>query len=234
MRVMPRLLNSTGIKDVRRVLLLASHYDDAVLSAGCFMAGRPDCHVVTVFAGMPKDEEMLTEYDKNCGFESAAQALNVRKDENNEALAFLSATSESLDLVDNGYGEPFNESALLRKVGALMLNPNFELILAPIGISHPDHERLGDAVAKLAPTTRTPVYLWEDLPDRVTWPERVVERMGVLPKMALDFLGDGSMVAKIRALTCYRSQIGLINTYNTFVPERFWRLEKPPVEEMRA
>ena len=68
---------------MKKVLLISPHFDDAVLSAGQFMAERPDCEVVTVFAGMPlTPERVVTPYDEKCGFKNAQDAMAERQREN--------------------------------------------------------------------------------------------------------------------------------------------------------
>jgi hypothetical protein len=60
---------------MRAVLAVSAHLDDAVLSAGQFIAGRPDCVIATVLAGTPSTKAVLTAYDAKTGFNSAAEAV---------------------------------------------------------------------------------------------------------------------------------------------------------------
>lgn len=69
---------------MRAVLAISAHLDDAVLSAGQFIAGRPDCVIATVLAGTPSTKAVLTAYDAKTGFKSAAdstEAQSIRCDE---------------------------------------------------------------------------------------------------------------------------------------------------------
>ena len=59
---------------MRAVLAISAHLDDAVLSAGQFIAGRPDCVIATVLAGTPSTKAVLTAYDAKTGFKSAADS----------------------------------------------------------------------------------------------------------------------------------------------------------------
>ena len=61
-------------------LIVSPHLDDAVLSVGQVMAGRPDMTVATVFSGVPRrcGPGDLTTYDRDCGFTSAAKAISVK------------------------------------------------------------------------------------------------------------------------------------------------------------
>lgn len=64
---------------MKKMLLVSPHFDDAVLSAGQFMADRPDAEVVTVFGGFPVTSERIkTPYDEKCGFKNAQDAVASR------------------------------------------------------------------------------------------------------------------------------------------------------------
>jgi hypothetical protein len=53
---------------MRAALVISPHLDDAILSAGQFLVGRPHVTVATVFAGTPPTTDVLTSYDRSCGF----------------------------------------------------------------------------------------------------------------------------------------------------------------------
>jgi hypothetical protein len=204
------------------VLIIQSHYDDGPLSVGQFMAGRNDCTVLTVFSAIPKDKDLLTDYDKSCGFKSSKEAMESRRWEDGQATAMLGAEWEHLGRLDYQYSNGDYKNLSTQLIGMIALG-DYEMVLAPLGLRHPDHLAVGDAIIKLGLSN---LYLYEDLPHRVTHPELVFERLKNLPeqiKPKLEFIGDGPIEIKMRALMCYKSQMlrGDLNPYNLYVSERF-------------
>ncbi len=211
---------------MNKILLVSPHLDDAILSAGQLMADRTDNVVVTVFAGNPTDAENVhTPYDKNCGFGDAASAMWARRYENEQATGLLEATAINLEFIDEQYGEFNDFDEIVAKLQSILDNGKYDYILAPLGLGHPDHITVSNAVQKLE--TNLPVYLWEDIPLRVVEPELVPERLKELGLHFVDKvdLPAGDVARKIRSLSCYTSQIGtgILDPYLLYVPERFYR-----------
>lgn len=219
---------------MKKVLVISPHFDDAVLSAGQFMADRPDAEVVTIYAGFPLTaEHVQTPYDKKCGFDNAEDAVAQRQRENNEALALLEATVIDLEFPDSQYetnlANHVSIDEITKALQELVDKVDYEFILAPLGLGHPDHLKVTDAVTRLK--TDKDIYLWEDLPIRVVEPHLVPPRLQQL-NLGLDKLwqpgttGD-KMSKKIRSMLCYKSQIhtGILDPYIMYVPERFWRYQ---------
>lgn len=212
---------------MNKILLVSPHLDDAILSAGNLMADRMDNVIVTIFAGNPENAENVhTPYDKSCGFGDAAGAMAQRRHENDLATALLNADAINFEFVDEQYGEPTPTSMITQALQNLIDEHDYDYILAPLGLGHPDHVQVSDAVRRL--DTTKPIYLWEDLPLRVVEPELVVQR---LYDIGLSFndkvnLPAGDVARKIRALTCYASQIGtgILDPYLLYVPERFYKI----------
>ena len=86
-----------------RTLVVSPHLDDAVLSCGEFLSAASDATVVTVFAGMPADCGVSTDYDRQCGFVSAEHAMRTRWQEDRAALATLGVELMHLPCVDSQY-----------------------------------------------------------------------------------------------------------------------------------
>lgn len=210
---------------MNKILLVSPHFDDAVLSAGQLMAGRPDCDVVTVFAGYPLSaEKKKTEYDKKCGFNNALDAVSMRRREDLEALSLLRAKPIHWEFTDEQYGESFDDATFEYMLLDRLKKIKYEFMVVPLGLGHPDHIVLSDIIRELQPQIKIPVYYWEDLPLRVVQPELVPPRLEELGLKKLVSIGDGPIANKIRSLTCYRSQIGtgILDPYLMYVPERFW------------
>lgn len=211
---------------MQKVLLISPHFDDAVLSAGQFMAGRPDVEVMTIFAGFPKDIE-LSEYDKKCGFKTSKDAVAVRRFEDREATAMLNATFIHCKFPDGQYNEAVEDDRIAKVILKQISKEDYEFIVAPLGLGHPDHLKVANIVRKLEKKDKIelPCYYWEDMPLRVIEPELVPARLKEMKLKELTKIGDGEMAKKIRALTCYKSQIGtgILDPYVMYVPERFWK-----------
>lgn len=215
---------------MKKILLLSPHFDDAVLSAGQLLAGRPNADVVTVFAGTPV-ETVLSDYDKKCGFASSKDAVAARKLEDENALALLGANQICWHFVDGQYTEqPLLDYNPVFFIGVEILKQveleDYEFIVAPLGLGHPDHTTVAEALHTIIKGKHLslPVYYWEDLPLRVVEPEQVPPRLQELGLTQRKFIGDGPIAKKIRALSCYKSQIGtgILDPYVMYVPERFW------------
>jgi len=215
---------------MKKILLVSPHFDDAVLSAGQFMADRPDAEVVTVFGGFPLTASRVkTPYDIKCGFENAEDAVAQRRRENDSALALLEATAINLDFPDGQYGNETDTEQITEKLQEILSSYDYEFIMCPIGLGHPDHIKVTDAV--LALNTDLPIYLWEDLPLRVMEPELVWSRLIELKlsstKLTQHATTNDKMAKKIRSMLCYQSQIhtGILDPYIIYVPERLWQYQ---------
>lgn len=214
---------------MNKILLVSPHFDDAILSAGQFMADRPDTVVLTVFGGFPKNaDEVHSPYDEKSGFKNAQEAVEARRWEDNMAVSMLKGTAIHLDFPDSQYGEHSSLPNITSEIQRILDAGEYEGIYAPIGLDHPDHEIVTLAVTSLI--TDLPIVLWEDLPTRVVYPEQVPER---LRQIGLAYRPDRvifekTLIAdKMRSLACYGSQIstGILDPYILYVPERFYKYE---------
>lgn len=209
---------------MKKVLVISTHLDDAILSAGQFIAGRGgNVDVLTVFSGIPMKKKLLTQYDKSCGFKNSKDAMVVRRQEDMEACAILNARPLHTKYLDSQYTDNF-ATEWIADLLELVAICKYEMILAPLGLRHPDHIDVANNVSMLGLDN---LYFYEDLPHRVTNPELVFERLDhfELERNKPVFLGDGPIADKVRALWCYKSQMGRgdLNPYNLFVTERFWK-----------
>lgn len=211
-----------------KALLISPHFDDAILSAGQLMAGRPDCVVATVYAAEPLNWDRQTEYDKKCGFDNAKDSVAVRALEDMEACALLQARAIHMEFVDGQYNEPSKPKDIKKELTELVNSDFFEFVVAPLGLDHPDHKVISDILLEMKKEgkIKRPLYLWEDLPTRVVYPEQAFERIQELGLTEQAHIGTGPIADKVRALWCYRSQIrtGILDPYVMYVNERFWKV----------
>lgn len=213
---------------MNKVLLVSPHFDDAILSAGQFMAERPDTVVLTVFGGFPQNADTVhSPYDEKSGFKNAKEAVEARRWEDNLAVSMLRGTAIHLEFADSQYNEYNLVEDITDEIQRILNAGDYEAIYAPIGLDHPDHVSVTNAILKLK--TDLPVYLWEDLPTRVVYPEQVPAR---LAQLGLDYIPERTIfnktliADKMRALACYGSQIstGILDPYVLYVPERFYKI----------
>ena len=142
-----------------KAVVVSPHLDDAVLGCGVFLARAPGATVVTVCAGVPRPDSQLTEWDAACGFGSAREAIEARRDEDRQALATLGALPRCLDYLDDQYGQEDSEgskdsedrqwiSSVARDVRRVIREIDPDVVLCPLGLFHHDHDRV-HAAARL-------------------------------------------------------------------------------------
>lgn len=215
---------------------MSAHLDDAAFGCGAWLAARPGAVVLTLFAGVPPHPRRSTEWDRRCGYASAADAIAGRREEDRTALGHLRARPRWLPFLDGQYRDadpPADLPALLagelRRLGCTRL-------LLPFGLVHPDH-RLAHAAA-LAAWRRLPgteAWAYEDCPYRRepgALQRRLVELAGA-GVVATPTSGSGraSRRAKALAIDAYRSQwlaLGAAAREDVCRPEGIWALRIEP------
>jgi LmbE family N-acetylglucosaminyl deacetylase len=217
------------------MLVISPHLDDAVLSCGELLAARPGAVVLTVFAGTPRDAARLTDWDARCGFRSAAEAMAVRRHEDDAALAVLGGAARRLSFCDAQYGETPTVEALVPALLALAHDLPDEPLLYPLGLFHSDHRLVHEAVrALLRERPSRAALAYEDVPYR-SLPGVLQQRLaelgaqGVAATPADEARPDATTAqAKARALALYASQVrsfGPGGLDDATRPERLWRLD---------
>ena len=231
--------------ELRRVVVVSPHLDDAVLGCGRFLSAHPGATVVTVFAGNPpKYPEPMRVWDVQSGFAPRDDVMETRRNEDDAALACVGATPVHLDLIEYTYNP--GDVAVPPDVIAESLAPTLAaldptLVLAPFGLANPDHDM----------THRACMLTRDRLPDHVSW--WCYEDMGYkhipgmlawrVSKLFRSELWPTPMVVptvvdhdrKRAAIECYQSQLGPLNRDHALaariggaVPEQFWQLAPPP------
>lgn len=204
-------------------LIISPHLDDAVLSIGQFIAGNDDVTVLTVFAGIPKDKELISPYDEKMGFSHSYIAARVRRNEDGRALQLLGAKWRYLDYLDGQYNNPADTGDIVNDI--IMEAGQYDLLLGPVGIQHPDHVQVAQAMRQAANYLDMPIYLYADLPYRVIYPGAVHELVNGLIS---EYPGEkGTKDAKLGACQEYSSQWDKedIVAKNVLISEQMWRLK---------
>ncbi|HEY9064885.1 MAG TPA: PIG-L family deacetylase [Burkholderiaceae bacterium] len=217
-------------------VVVSPHLDDAVLSAGTWLAAYPGALVVTVFAGMPHDGGKLTDWDRRAGFASAAEAVAARRAEDRAALAVLQAEPLWLDHVDDQYAEPHPLEMLVASLRAVLRRHAPAQVLAPLGLFHRDHVLTQRAcVHAMQAEGVTALTAYEDaiyraIPGCLQQALLRLARDGVQATPALDQPGGGHPDRKARALQAYASQCQAFSRDqwdDALRPERHWQLTWP-------
>jgi LmbE family N-acetylglucosaminyl deacetylase len=215
-------------------IVISPHLDDAVLSVGQWLATQDDVQVVTVFAGAPPDPQYLGDYDRlHGGATSSRAAMLERQAEDRAACALLGVEPVHLGFYDCQYNARYNnhEAEIVEMLARLCAGASH--VLAPLGVGHPDHLLLS-RLAREACTTRTSMWLYEDLPNvPLARQEQVDEARDAITyqgwsgaeRILLAGDDDESLWRKVRALGCYRSQIDGITT-TMLTAEAVWEISR--------
>lgn len=221
------------------LVIVSPHLDDAVLSCGQLLADRPECVVVTVFAGSPvRSGTTVSTYDQLCGFRNAHQAMEARRVEDLAALETFGRghRAQHLGYVDHGYGDraAIDHDAAASDVLRVLAEATTVQVVGPLGLAHPDHHAAAEVLRRvLLERPDLEPYVYEDLPSRVLYPDEVATRlqwwrlMGWHVGDAHGLLGLGALDVKQRAVDEYRSQLVALGPQGLAAvrcPERMWRL----------
>ncbi|WP_250516831.1 PIG-L family deacetylase [Caballeronia sp. INDeC2] len=221
------------------MLMISPHLDDAVFSCGAALAASPGAVVCTVFAGAPR-EPLITDWDTQCGFVNAHQAMHERRDEDAAALDALGARPVYLDFLDSQYAG--DASARPGEIASTLLDVirknAFRTLLIPLGLFHSDHHLVHEACRK--------AWLAEPALACIAYEDALYRRMsGLVQARLADLARHGitatpvseriditalarNLEAKQRAVSRYTSQLkafGANGHDDVFAPERFWTLQ---------
>ena len=225
------------------MLIVSPHLDDAVLSCGQLMAGRPDIIVATVCTAAPPSphDKALTTYDRDCGYVNAGHAMQNRRLDDMNAVGSLRGSTVHLGFLDHQYRElghgTLDPAAIAEALVRVVDEHGIGMAMGPLGLAHPDHEATAEAFRLLLQHHRRQIEPWvyEDTPSRVLWPELVPARLAWWADVAglhpeLGFAGTGPLEAKEAAISHYPSQLDALravsggNLHTVLVPERHHRL----------
>lgn len=227
--------------DLRRVLVVSPHLDDAAFSCAHLLAGADDALVVTVFAGAPdRYPDPLGAWDLACGYRPGDDIVTDRRREDDEALAALGARGEQLDFVDRQYrvDKRCDVKTISRRIETSLDAFDPTVVLAPLAIQHPDHRAALRATLALRSRNhdRRVWAVYGEYPYVWRQQDRTVRRLAhlrtagyrVTPVLSLPRAPE----AKVAALQSYRSQLtgmdfGPLDDI-VAAPEQIWRLDDKP------
>ncbi|SAK90101.1 LmbE family protein [Caballeronia temeraria] len=221
-----------------RLLVISPHLDDAVFSCGAALAASPGAVVCTVFAGAPRDER-VTEWDTQCGFADARDAMRTRRAEDAAALEVLGARAVHLHFLDAQYME--DDANTPAYIAASLLDVIHhhacDVVFIPLGLFHSDHALVHEAscIACVSDTSVTCIA-YEDCLYRCMnglVQRRIAElaSQGIEATPLLEPVDAGTFQrcfeTKQRAVQRYASQLRAFGPHgydDVLALERFWTL----------
>jgi LmbE family N-acetylglucosaminyl deacetylase/DNA-binding CsgD family transcriptional regulator len=213
-------------------LAIAPHLDDAVLSAGGYLAqlasAGGDVLVLTVFAGQPKPPYSPLAEVMHGIWRLRDDPVGARRAEDRLALGCLGARALHARHLDAVYRtardgswlvgeherptkadvgpEPELVDAVTAEVAALVdeYRPQLILTCAAVG-GHVDHRRTRQAVVRAVGDDHR-LWLWTDLPYADNDMAELLKSVEAFPEA----IGAAAWEAKLRAVGCYRSQHSML------------------------
>ena len=237
-------------EELRRVLIVSPHLDDAVLGCSYLMARHPGATVVTIFAGRPDAyPDPMERWDALCGFVSGDEVHAARRAEDEAALATLDAEPVWLDFVEHSYLERedwVRPDAVVGELADVIRRFDPTAVFVPFGLANPDHDCTHDAAMLarerlVADETARDIawFCYEDtgykhIPGLLAWRVSKLFRGGLWPTpAAVPITVDHER--KLRAVGCYPSQLRALEAdwqvsikLAAPAPEQYWRLAPPP------
>lgn len=233
-----RALHDSGLKTRVRfdphspVLILSPHLDDAVLSCWSVLGRDGEARVVNVFAGVPAGPA-LSPWDRLGRATDARQRMEERLTEDTRALATAGHRAVNLELLDDEYRNVLRRPSLARlDVAVADQVPVASRVLAPLGVSHPDHKlvqrhaiqmsRAGMPVTLYAEVPQAASYGWPHwvtgepvephLDPEIVW-EGALARLGArgVPDARVERLSSTESEKKLEALSEYRTQFAALD-----------------------
>ncbi len=209
-----------------RLLVISPHLDDAVMSVGSLLLAHPGATVATLFAASPPAyTDPLNEHDTACGFEPGTDTMAVRRAEDVRALAVVGATPRWLPLCQNSHVARADPLAVPDGAVEAIIDAIDDVqptcVVAPLGLSHVDHQACHLAALATRARTQSLPWLWySDLPyvfiPRVLAARfRALHKAGIVASPACPAVAH-NFDAKLRAWHEYATQVDVI--------EGLWRL----------
>jgi LmbE family N-acetylglucosaminyl deacetylase len=217
-----------------RLLVISPHLDDAVFACGRVIASFEGAIVATVFAGAPKSYEVLTPWDRACGFEPGMDVVAIRREEDRLALSLLGAQPRWLSFLDSQYGKTPSAIEIAQALESVLLATSAETVLFPLGLFHSDHlvtHCAARMVMNLHPEREWYGYedsLYRTIPGALS--ERVSSMAALHPCVAVLPVAPHAEQRKREAVACYRSQLralatpGRLGHADAYEPEGYWTL----------
>jgi LmbE family N-acetylglucosaminyl deacetylase len=222
-------------QDLGKVLVISPHLDDGVLSCADVVARNPGAIVLTIFAGAPAEDQPLEHWDRLAGFRSGAEAIRLRKEEDDLALFLLDAVPVWLDFLDAQYGSSPRSGEVAAALEDCIRVHSPDTVLFPLGLFHSDHRLAAEASLRLC--GRYAERRWIAYADALyrAIPQQVETRIAELHARGwrLQALEPPEPAGvKRRAAGCYASQLralatpGHVPLERLFEREQYWAVRR--------
>lgn len=207
-----------------KTVILAPHFDDVVIDCWFVLRHESDSIVMTVCARLPK-EGIKTFWDRVCGESNSRKMVQIRRQENEEAISLSGHHDQILlDYLDGQY--PDSDIDIDSLVSDILANsPKDAVFLAPVATSkifrHKNHIEVRKAALKLIEAGHK-VQFYPDSP-YMTLPKRpnkkILQRLtshaeknlGLNLDYKVNILDADDQVTKLQALKTYKSQYTATN-----------------------
>lgn len=179
------------------IVIVSTHFDDAVLSLWSVVDGPGEVTVLTVFTGGP-EPGLVADWDRDTGVDSATRMLQ-RAEENRAALALAGREPLDLGLREAIYGGDGVDPELLR--------PHLETaskvyVPAGVGVEHVNREHV--LVRDACLSVRGGCFLYADQPYSHF---RDDTELDGLPERRVLELSADQRVRKAEAIACYAGEV---------------------------
>ncbi|SSW67109.1 hypothetical protein AVE30378_02454 [Achromobacter veterisilvae] len=235
--LLPTALDAETSRDPSPFVVVSPHLDDAVFSCAGLLRAHPGSVVVTVHTGLPEALDMSTDWDRRCGFSSAAEAMERRQAEERLALKLVGCSGRGLGFVDSQYreGADGNSMQLADSLLHALAGLSAGRVALPLGLFHSDHVRVSDAglqVRRACPGVCW--FFYEDVP--------YCYRAGAVRERLAQLRARGvvatparlktDLTGKAEAVSAYASQLRALGSLPDASEraESYWRLAggRPP------
>ena len=202
-----------------RVVVVSPHLDDGVLSLGAAMrawaCSGARVELLTVLACDPVSDAPAGGWDSRGGFATEGESARARRDEDAAACALLGVSPTWLPYGSVDFERHGDERSIVQAVAEATAAA--DLVLLPgFPLSHPDHEWLVRALVEDGGSFRGRVAFYAEQPytarldARPALPVWLAERIGLASVFSVLPRHPRALVAKWRAVRCYRSQLPLL------------------------
>jgi LmbE family N-acetylglucosaminyl deacetylase len=202
----------------QRVIVVSPHLDDGVLSLGAAMSSwaRTGARVelLTVLACDPASDAPTGGWDRRGGFATEGESALARRSEDAAACAIIGATPTWLPFGSVDYDRHGDEGSVVEAVAAQLRDADV-VLLPGFPLSHPDHAWLVRAIVERHVVSgRLGYYAEQPYSSRATAapviPPWLSEEVGFAGHWVALPRSSRHLVAKWRAVRCYRSQLPLL------------------------
>jgi LmbE family N-acetylglucosaminyl deacetylase len=158
----------------RRVAVLSTHLDDAVLSVGAGLAAMArrgiEVGVITVLAGDPEHELPAGLWDQETGFRTSGEATRTRREEDRRACGILGVSPVWFPYQDEQYPRGGSDQEIAQRLRVTL--EDADAVLVPgFPLRPPDHAWLAELALSLRlPNVRLGLYAEQPYLDRQGWP----------------------------------------------------------------